>query len=297
MPESTPTWYDQPPYSETTDQSGTVVTRSVQVPWDEAHEFAKYMLGDVEDEGVSLLKRTLPRKHPKKSWLFASEVRLKNGVGAFKEDDDGLIYFYDTNTGSETGGFAQFEITYRPRPYTVTDNAKTELDRWVIREATLNLEALSIPGNGFCWKKDLPNKVSRIVENLSIQRAVIARQYHWVWVPDKRVQNALDNVFPKVIGKVNREKFDGKFEPGTLLAIAPQIGRLEHTPGGTPVRTCVLTFLQRVDYGWNHFFRRNSGFEEVTGAPAKGDPKGKPTTPPFDTADFMDIFKFTGVNV
>jgi len=299
MPETTPEWYDQPPYSETIDQAGTTVTRSVQTSWDERKNFPRYMLGDVKDDGVSLLTRTLPQKHPDYDWLWAAEVHLKNGAGAFKVDDQGLIYYYDSNTGSETGGKAQWEITYRPRPYVLTENAQTELDRFVVRETTLNLESQAVPGSGFCWKKDLPNKINKIPEHISIQRTIIARRYHWVWVPDSRVQNVLEAVLPRVCGRLNKTKFDGKFEPGTLLCVAPQIDRIEYTPGGTPVRTITFNFLQRVDHSWNHFYRRNSGFEEITGVPKMGgkeDPRGKETTPPFDTAEFLDLFKVPGPN-
>lgn len=283
---------DLPPYTVSCTQAGPSVTRTVMTSWLAVETFEEFMLGNVKDTNEDGLERTVPQPHPVKHFLYASEVVLVRGEGAMTKSDgqlttEGMPHHFDNQPDNpgKTGGKAVWSVTYRPRPYVITEAVGSEFDRWVAFQADVSLEALALPGNSFKWEK-APQ--ASIPEGIAIQRTMEALTYTWVWVPDFRIHNLRTKTFPRVCGRVNRVQFDD-FAPGTVLCLAPQISPLSWTPTGAPVRDVAFQFLRRSDgRTWNQFFRRigddGGEFQDIVSRAA-----GKP--PPYDSADFYDLWR------
>ncbi len=278
-------------YSESYSEETNEVRAELQTNWADVAAFPKFVLGDVSGGGT-LLNRQLPLMHPTKT-LWASELSLKRGVGAFRPNDKGLIEFFDnafddSESSASRDGKAQWDVVYRPRPYDVLGNDKitSELQRWVIKESDYSLEAMSLPGDSFKFESN----GGPIPEGIALQRQVEVHQYTWVQVPDTVVQVLRRGVWLSVPGRVNSVEFDG-MPVGSALCMAPKKTALKYTVTGTACRDIVYTFAQRYGNTWNQAYNLSRkvggvvkpGFDNVI-------PKAPNVDKPFLAADFATLF-------
>jgi len=276
-------------YSESYNEDASEVRAEVQTAWNEVKDFPLFVLGDVV-AGGTLLNRKLPLLHPTKL-LWASELSIKQPVGAYRTNGDtGLVEFFDNvpDAAPVADGVCKWEIVFRPRPYSVTANDKitSELQRWVIKEADFNIEALSLPGGFF---KFVSNG-AKIPEGMALQHQLCLHRYTWVMVPDTVVQTLRRGVLLSVPGRVNSAEFDG-MPIGSALCLAPKISPLKYTVTDTACRDISYSFLQRFDNTWNQVYNPNRlvagvvnpGFDDVVSTLVGG-------SPPYLSADFATLF-------
>lgn len=80
-------WVDETTgYKEDYSQTDAVISRVFFVPWLERFRFAQWALGRSENNGAGGITRDPPIQHPVLTYLFASEVEMIEGVGAWIED-------------------------------------------------------------------------------------------------------------------------------------------------------------------------------------------------------------------
>lgn len=147
-------------------QIGPQVTRVLDVRWNRAGEFVWDLLGWVEYESGSLLRRHLPEVLDSfadsngNPVLYAVDARLVQSLGepGIDEDTETLVVWdkephADPPTVPEDDdyGWGRYEVTYRPRTYRVLPDGEvsSELERFVTRTETYAATNYTIPGGVF----------------------------------------------------------------------------------------------------------------------------------------------------
>lgn len=299
-------------YKETCRREGIEVTRYYKLPWSLVYAATQYWLGystaqagNTDDTGK--IVRVPPEQDFIRPWLYASEVRLLNGLGAWVEDlvpaldaagvprigpaTDGFIlnepFLLSTLAYAEKrgslfyDGAAHVEVTYRSLNYDIrTDDDPRvvsfgEIGRWVERRYNPSIQAIQIPANA---KLDLkfvataPGTIAgtMIPGNPVLLLPTLAVDYIWHDVPDVNHE-----VFRACAGKINDVAFDGvpgwlEFPIGTLLMNPARFERYRSTAGRYSHRIMMQMVYREV--GWNHFPAADGKFYKATyGGTAAGE--------------------------
>jgi hypothetical protein len=252
-------WNEMDGYDEVFSTTDARATRVFNGPWVTRHLFKQWALGysfsvgnpnnvlsgnaGCNAPGTGILNRVIPAQHPEMPWLYASEVKLLDGLGGWKnnpyvgfQDECGnvtavpgtgyatspipMIAYYNYENGNDANSCV-YAVTYTDRDYEILeqpDPVVGEMGRYVTRHGTYASKALTIPyprlkftdGSG-----EVPEQGIFIVGTEEVA-------YTWHQVPDipwGAIQNC--------VGKVNSGDFDGfasypTFTAGTLLCLAPE---------------------------------------------------------------------------
>jgi hypothetical protein len=309
-------WNDVDGYSEEFGVDQTSARRVFVGPWVTRYDFLAWALGytysvpNSSNAQQGQLIRFLPAQHPEFPWLFATNVKLRDGYGAWTQnpyvgaqDECGnittnpatgyatnplpMIGYFDPATGSDALSCI-YEVTYQALDYEVRDASylpNGEMSRWVTKTVTFSNKAQQVP---FGWLKWADGTAGAPTEPGLLIFGTMELTYRWRQVPDipwLAIQNT--------VGTVNQANFDGDngyptFFPGTLLCQSPEVER-HRGPTGR-VMWDILYKFAFLPVGWNSFPRRDTSgsflgyFPVVFGS---GSQAGQPLYKP---ADFTQLF-------
>lgn len=295
-------WVETDGYTEDFHQEdGGGCTRYFHGPWTGRHAFREWVMGystTIPVGSSRILFRSVPMQHPEMYWLYAQSISfkgqarvaslavpLRDGLGQPLDGVDESILFYDGSSLSDALSCIA-KVEYRSLPYEVRTDSEIyngglpgstpELNRYVIREKTYGMRAISIDkglvefieGPASVKGKDIPGSGGQILVPGNHLR------YTWIDVPDLP-----EAAITACVGRVNATAFDGArgwptYPAETLLCLPPEIKRYR-TPVGRIAWRITYVFAQSPDTkGWNAFpsatgryflarFRNRSG--SVTG--------------------------------
>lgn len=299
MPEG---WFETDGYQEEATFNDRSATRIFVGPWGSRIAFQRWALGSCYLDS-SVLKRDPPAQHPELPWLYCRACSRVAGQGSYRESAQvvnptngsplGMIEYYDGGGAAAGLLSCRLALEYGLPGYDVlTDDEvhaqeKTEVDRYVVKEANSSLQALTIPGQQLQFG-DGPfagQSISQTGQILLLPTEELT--YTWVNVP-KIPQAAID----ACLGCVNAATFDpnsrlkpGGYPAGTLLFQAPKKVP-KRTSEGLWVYDLVYRYLYRPTK-WNFFPAADGQFYAAY----------FPTSPPrllYPTADFDSPFVLQG---
>jgi len=299
------------------------VTRVFNVPWGVRKSWIDLILGYTSAIALPgqpvALRRTCPIQEPEFPWLYAVEIELVAGQGAYGQNpnvfaQDNLgnpvmvdgqrlrvpkIAFYDASSRSDKRS-AKYAVHYRPLSYEVrTDQElaaiagnKGELERFVTREIAFMIDSIGLPKSiqfdpvqpgfpdfGFANQAIHANAGQMLIRSGRLE-------YTWHNVPDPPLA-AID----QCLGKVNADTFDGargwrSYAPHTLLCQPPKVKRNPRTIVGRVSWDVTYVFLYKPDT-WDklpaadgeYYFVSNRNTGARPYKPADFDILFKPPTP------------------
>lgn len=312
-------WSEVDGYDEEFQQDNSQATRIFIGPWITRYNLVQWALGwsysvpNANNPAQGQLVRILPAQHPEFPWLFARRVKLVKGVGAWgnnpyvsAQDECGnvatnpttgyalnpipMICYFDPATGSDALSCV-YAVTYQAVDFEIRDTSylpSSEMSRWVTRNYTYAVQALSVPTN----RLRFADGSGPISEGGIFVSKTQELTYLWREVPDVPEQ-----AIQATIGHVNAAPFDGDpgfptYPPGTLLCMAPEKTR-HRGPTGRITWDISYKFLYR-DNGTptapaGHNFFPNTSKQSLTWVLATFD--GTPTGPTlYQPADFTQLF-------
>ena len=268
---------------EYTIDGGVSAVRILQTTWENMREFPAAILGTSYRQGATaaadrLIRRYVPQRHPARANLYATSLRLLNGIGAAVDDTDYAntfgaipVLYRNMANGVDVGdGKAKWEVTYTLPPFSVASDtvidAKPggnfrEMGRFLERRKTYSAESLQVPASTYKWVTAPQDTYAEPGTKLF---PTIQLEYVWYWVPEPLNEAAFQNA----LGKVNSTAFDAadtvsglNLGIGTVLFVAPEMKRVSCpglSVGAVTVWNITFQFLYKRD-GWNKFLRRSTG--------------------------------------
>ena len=264
---------------------GTRITVTAQTNYSEAirTNFAGDMVGYQANAAGNKISRVLPEPHPLKTWLWCTRCDLQSGIGRPNESGNKLEYL----NAAGSPGKLRWTLTYEDPGYDIKSDGQItgpppgELDRFVVRKSTANIEALPIEGTAWKWSSD--DKV--ISERTTVPLTSVALEYTWHWVPEPLRESA----WTSLLNKTNLNTFDTNYIAGTVLLTHYEKSERIKDARGTACRHITFFFLYRPTL-WNNFYRIDGAngpdFYAVTSVTLDG---GTPVRP-FDLLTYDTIF-------
>lgn len=277
-------WNEIDGYQEQFGVDASAATRLFRGPWITRFDFVQWALGftySVPNQNMpnqGQLVRFLPAQHPEFPWLFAVDVRLVRGEGAYAnnpyvgaQDECGnvtrdpatnyatppipMICYFDQPTGSDANSCI-YAVEYQALDYEVRDASflpNGEMSRWTAKTVTFSNKTQNIPGGWLKWADGTPGTLA---ESGTLIFGTLELTYRWRQVPDVpwvAIQNC--------IGGVNLNPFDGDggyptFPPQTLLCLSPEVER-HRGPTGRIMWDIIYKFFYS-PVGHNSFPRRDT---------------------------------------
>jgi hypothetical protein len=235
--------------------SGGKCTRRFKIAWDDQYEADKELLGySWADSGG--LHRRLPARHPKRTWLVATNISEIVGLGKYsmEDTDDGVIATYPE-------ALLTVEYTRPMVDYFDDDEIETEFDRYTTASGTLDGSYLTVPSFGTLKFTEGPNAGRSFPGNVG--KIIPAGNYAFTWhqIPYEALplQTIIDS-----LGKVNSTQFGSQYLPllqfpaGSMLFLGGQ-AILGMQPGGT--------FAWDVEYHMQHDRKEHNKFLDFRANP------------------------------
>jgi hypothetical protein len=335
-----PGWHETDGYKEHFLRDETVAVRYFRGPWHEREAFFAWAIGFADIVQVNVLQppggpgglvnnqigaylsRIPPAQHPEYPWMYATNVELIRGEGAYRDDaraivqlGNGLpapnpaaggepltqpmIEYFDSGTNS--GNLSSLvAVTYRNLDYEVRADAELaalptaqgELERNVIREPDGSASFLPLPTGTIAFVKQDPNGnpkppaevvAGAIIPDVASNIVLFQEELAYTWVDVPDVDWLGISL---CVGKVNDATFDGaKGWPSYKPGTLLCMGpkrRRHRTALGRVVWDITYRFLFKKD-GWNYLPASNGTFWQVAFV--------KDGSPPYRTADFNSLFR------
>lgn len=241
------------------------IVRILSCRWSDSRQFLNDMLptcGICNGQG----RGCGPDQHPVYSHLYCMECKLMKGLGA--PVGDGPVKYRDVVNDVEGG--AMYSCYYRSLPYDVGSGGP--LDIFIDKTKAYSAETLTIPGNTYFWAD--ANGTPLVGPNggnlpLEAQRGIIqplgAIHYRQMYRPDDR--GDLDKLVSQYLGTINDSLFDTRYEPKTLLLLAPDTQRARDVAGNICLHVDFVFALRDGpdNPNWNKFWRpSDKGYVNVT---------------------------------